>query len=107
MSERVSVPNVLANRYASDAMRTVWSPEHKIVAERKLWLAVIEAQRDLGVAFTASDGSADDVGRVLADYRAVIDQVDLASIAARERITKHDVKAVSYTHLTLPTNREV
>lgn len=93
MSERISVPNVLANRYASDAMRTVWSPEHKIVAERQLWLAVIEAQRDLGVAFTAADGSADDVDRVLADYRAVIDRVDLGSIAARERITKHDVKA--------------
>ncbi len=84
----MTVPHVLANRYASPAMRDVWSPEHKIVAERKLWLAVIEAQRDLGVDFGGADPDA-----VLADYRAVLDQVDLDAIAARERVTRHDVKA--------------
>ena len=26
----------------------IWSPEHKIVLERQLWIAVLEAQRDLG-----------------------------------------------------------
>ena len=46
--------------------------------------AVLQAQADLGVE--VPDG-------VLEDYRAVVDQVDLASIAARERITRHDVKA--------------
>ena len=35
------VPNVLANRYASPEMRAVWSPQNKIVAERRLWLAVL------------------------------------------------------------------
>ena len=84
----MSVPNVLANRYASVGMRAIWSPENKIVAERHLWLAVIEAQRDLGVDF-----GGDDPDQVLADYRAVIDQVDLDSINARERVTRHDVKA--------------
>ncbi|MGE5307418.1 MAG: adenylosuccinate lyase [Hyphomicrobiales bacterium] len=84
----MTVPNVLATRYASPAMRDVWSPEHKIVAERKLWLAVIEAQRDLGVDFGGADPDA-----VLADYRAVLGRVDLGAIAARERITRHDVKA--------------
>ncbi|MGD7734048.1 adenylosuccinate lyase [Propionibacteriaceae bacterium G57] len=84
----MSVPNVLANRYASPAMREVWSPENKIIAERRLWLAVIEAQRDLGVDFGGDDPDA-----VLADYRAVIDRVDLDSINARERVTRHDVKA--------------
>ncbi|CAI9405481.1 adenylosuccinate lyase [Aestuariimicrobium sp. T2.26MG-19.2B] len=87
------VPNVLANRYASTSMRTIWSPEHKIIAERRLWLAVIEAQRDLGVTFAGEKGAAEDVDRVLADYRAVVERVDLGSIAARERVTKHDVKA--------------
>ncbi|MBK8458837.1 MAG: adenylosuccinate lyase [Micropruina sp.] len=83
-----SVPNVLATRYASPAMRAIWSPESKIVAERRLWLAVLEIQADLGVDF-----GGDDPQTVLADYARVIDQVDLASIAARERITRHDVKA--------------
>jgi adenylosuccinate lyase len=78
------VPNVLAARYASRDMAALWSPERKIVLERELWLAVLEAQRELGL--TVPDG-------VLEAYRRVIHQVDLASIDARERITKHDVKA--------------
>ena len=79
-----SIPNVLAGRYASAAMTGVWSPEAKIVLERQLWLAVAAAQVDLGLDIPAA---------ALDDYRRVIDRVDLGSIAARERITKHDVKA--------------
>lgn len=79
-----SVPNVLAARYASAEMVRLWSPEQKIVLERELWLAVLEAQRDLGVAVP------DDA---IAAYRRVIEQVDLDSIDARERVTRHDVKA--------------
>jgi len=82
------IPNVLATRYASAAMREIWSPEAKIVAERELWLAVLQAQADLGVDF-----GGDDAATVIADYRAVVGQVDLASIDARERVTRHDVKA--------------
>jgi adenylosuccinate lyase len=78
------VENVLAQRYASPEMVAIWSPEDKIIAERRLWLAVLRAQRELGI--NVPDGA-------IADYEAVINRVDLASIAARERITKHDVKA--------------
>lgn len=79
-----TVTNVLASRYASTEMATLWSPEHKIVLERQLWLAVLRAQQTLGV----------DVPDVVIEaYEAVIDDVDLASIAARERVTRHDVKA--------------
>jgi len=79
-----SVPDVLAVRYASDAMATVWSPEHKVVLERRLWLAVLRAQRALGV--DVPDGAVE-------AYEAVLDDVDLGSIAAREAVTRHDVKA--------------
>jgi adenylosuccinate lyase len=79
-----AIPDVLATRYASAPMAVLWSPEHKVVLERRLWLAVLEAQRDLGVA--VPDGA-------LEAYAAVVDQVDLDSIAARERVTRHDVKA--------------
>lgn len=82
------IPNVLATRYASAAMRQIWSPEAKIIAERQLWLAVLSAQAELGVDF-----GGDDPATVIADYTRVLDQVDLASIDARERITRHDVKA--------------
>ena len=82
------IPNVLANRYASAGMRDIWSPEAKIVAERGLWLAVLRAQADLGVGFGGADPES-----VIAAYAGVVDQVDLASIDARERVTRHDVKA--------------
>ncbi len=78
------VPNVLATRYASDQMAALWSPEHKVVLERQLWLAVLRAQQELGV--DVPDGA-------IAAYEAVVDQVDLGSIDARERVTRHDVKA--------------
>ncbi len=77
-------PNVLAERYASKQMRDIWDPVGKIKAERRLWLAVLKAQHELGV--TLPEG-------VIADYERVLDNVDLASITERERITKHDVKA--------------
>ncbi len=80
----MTVPNVLAHRYAAPDLVGIWSPEHKIVLERRLWIAVLKAQRDLGV--DVPDG-------VVEAYEKVVDVVDLASIAARERVTRHDVKA--------------
>jgi len=79
-----AVPNVLADRYASAELARIWSPEHKIVLERRLWIAVLQAQKDLGV--DVPDG-------VIEAYEAVVEQVDLGSIADRERVTRHDVKA--------------
>ena len=79
-----ALPNVLASRYASPELAGIWSPEHKVVLERRLWIAVLKAQRDLGV--DVPDG-------VVEAYEKVVDQVDLFSIAARERVTRHDVKA--------------
>jgi adenylosuccinate lyase len=78
------IADVLAARYASPEMTKIWSPRYKVVLERQLWLAVLRAQRDLGVKVT--DAAID-------AYEAVIDDVDLASIADRERVTRHDVKA--------------
>jgi adenylosuccinate lyase len=84
----VRIGNVLANRYASAAMREVWSAESKIISERRLWLAVLAAQNDLGLDF-----GGDDPAMVIKAYQDVVEHVDLASIAEREKITRHDVKA--------------
>ena len=80
----MSVPNVLAERYASPAMQAIWEPEAKISAERQLWIAVMRAQAAAGLDIPTA---------TIADYEAVVGNVDLASIAERERVTKHDVKA--------------
>ena len=78
------VVNVLASRYASPEMTTIWSAENKVVLERELWVAVLEAQQDLGIEI-------DDA--VINAYRSVMADVDLESIERRERVTLHDVKA--------------
>ena len=76
--------SVLSDRYASSAMRAVFSTEEKIIAERRLWLAIARAQNKLGHIIAES---------VIADYERVLNQVNLESIDAREKITRHDVKA--------------
>ncbi len=78
------IPDVLATRYASPELAELWSPRAKVVLERRLWVAVLKAQRELGVE--VPDG-------VIDDYERVIEDVDLASIRERERVTRHDVKA--------------
>ena len=88
VTAKPTIANVLAHRYASPAMATLFSPEHKVVLERQLWLAVLTAQQDLGVSTPYG---------AVAAYRAVVEAgtgaVDLDSIAGRERVTRHDVKA--------------
>ncbi|MBK1830405.1 adenylosuccinate lyase [Verrucomicrobiaceae bacterium R5-34] len=78
------IPNVLAERYASPAISSIWSAEGRIVLEREFWIAVMKAQKDLGL----------DIPQEAIDaYESVKDQVNLESIMERERITRHDVKA--------------
>ncbi len=79
-----NIPNVLAARYASTGMTNIWSPENKITLERHLWIAVLKAQKDLGI---------DVPDAAIAAYEEVLGKVDLQSIANREKITRHDVKA--------------
>lgn len=78
------VPNVLAARYASAEMARLWSPEHKIVLERQLWIAVLKSQKDLGLEVPEA---------AIQAYESKVHEVDLGSIERRERVTRHDVKA--------------
>ena len=78
------IPNVLAQRYASPAMRNLWSATGKVIMEREFWIAVMKAQRDLGIKINQSEIKASEKAKAI---------VDLESIRLREEITKHDVKA--------------
>ena len=78
------IPDVLASRYASSQMSDIWSQTNKIILERKLWVAVMKAQQELGLNISAAN---------IADYEEVIEKVDLESIRKREEKTRHDVKA--------------
>jgi len=78
------IPDVLAERYASPAMQSIWSAEGRILLEREFWIAVMKAQRDLGLDVPAE---------AIEAYERVKGQVDAGSIMKRERVTRHDVKA--------------
>jgi adenylosuccinate lyase len=76
--------SLIADRYASAEMRKIFAPQEKIILERRLWLSVMRNQN-------ASGHPIDD--SIIDDYKKVIFTVDLVSIDARERATRHDVKA--------------
>mgnify|MGYP006419486277 CR=1 FL=1 len=88
MSRPVSDPNVvtniLASRYASDALTDLWSEAGRVRLERRFWIAVLRAQADLGLEIPAE---------AIAAYESAVDEVDLESIRQREERTRHDVKA--------------
>lgn len=79
-----AIPNILAQRYASAAIREIWSPSGKIRLEREYWIAVMKAQVDLGLDIPLE---------AIRAYEAAVGDIDLAAIDRRERITRHDVKA--------------
>lgn len=57
-----TIPNVLAERYASPLIKDLWSPAGRIALERDYWIAVMKAQRDLGLPIPA---------KTIADYERV------------------------------------
>jgi len=79
-----STPNVLATRYATKEMVAIFDPINKIIAERKFWITILKLQKKSGLPITDSD---------ISSYEKVINNVDLASIEAREKQSRHDVKA--------------
>lgn len=74
---------------APEWMTELWAPEQLVQQERELWCAVLEAQTTLGFCPGGEHRARFELGR----YRAVLPQVDLASIRQREYVTRHDVKA--------------
>jgi len=80
--DRYSSP--LAERYASQAMLALWSPKQRHGLWRRLWLALAEAERELGVEIPAE---------AIAQMRQHLDDVDFEVVAAYERRFRHDVMA--------------
>jgi len=74
----------LAERYASQAMLALWSPQTRHGLWRRLWLALAEAERDLGAEIPAE---------AIAQMRAHLDDIDFAAVAVYERKFRHDVMA--------------
>ena len=89
MSDTTRYTSPLAQRYASRAMLVLWSPQERHTLWRRLWLALAEAQHELGVAAVTDEG--------LAQMRAHLDDIDFDAAAAFERRFRHDVMAHVHT----------
>ncbi|HEX6629184.1 MAG TPA: adenylosuccinate lyase [Gemmatimonadaceae bacterium] len=81
-NNRYSSP--LAERYASQAMLELWSPATRYGLWRRLWLALAEAERELGV---------DIPDEAIREMRGNLDNIDFESVARYEKKIRHDVMA--------------
>ncbi len=79
-----SYQNPLIARYASDEMARIFSPLFRARTWRQLWVALAEAERELGLEIGAE---------AIADMRANLDRVDLERIAEIESEVRHEVMA--------------
>jgi adenylosuccinate lyase len=85
MSDHDRYTSPLAERYASKAMLQLWSPQTRHALWRRLWLALAEAQKELGVASVTEEG--------LKEMRAHLDDIDFVAAGEFERRFRHDVMA--------------
>jgi adenylosuccinate lyase len=88
--------NPLIARYAGAAMSERWGPLRKFRTWRRLWLALAEAERELGLP--GDDGVSPRIAESqLAELRAHLDDIDLAKAADYEKKLRHDVMAHVHT----------
>ncbi|MEX0937236.1 MAG: adenylosuccinate lyase [Pirellulales bacterium] len=74
----------LVSRYASTRMCELWSPQRKFATWRRLWIALAEAEAELGLPITQEQ---------LAEMRSAVDQIDFEAAARYEKKLRHDVMA--------------
>jgi len=82
--DRRTLASPLGSRYASPAMQILWGEAHRIGLWRRIWLALAEAERELGIEIPE---------QALAEMRAQLDTADLEVAARYERRFRHDVMA--------------
>lgn len=77
-----SYESPLCSRYASKEMQYVFSPDMKFTTWRKLWIALAESEKELGLNITDEQ---------ISELKAHIDDVDYEKAAAYEKECRHDV----------------
>ncbi len=85
MTDHTRYTSPLSERYASKAMAELWSPQQRHSLWRQIWLALAEAERELGVEDVTQEG--------LEQMRAHLADIDFEKAAAFERRFRHDVMA--------------
>ncbi len=87
--EHLNYQNPLISRYGSGAMATLWGDQQKFSTWRKLWLALAEAEAELGIAISETQ---------LNELRTHVDDIDFAAAADYEAKLRHDVMAHVHTY---------
>ncbi len=91
--------NPLIARYASDEMSRLWGPQRKFSTWRRLWVALAEAEAELGLPISQEQ---------LAELRAHVDDIDFEAADRYERQLRHDVMAHVHTYGDVcPTARPI
>ncbi|MDR3196695.1 MAG: adenylosuccinate lyase [Planctomycetaceae bacterium] len=81
--------NPLISRYASRSMSQLWGAQRKFSTWRRLWLALAEAEAELGLPITQSQ---------IEELRNHLDDIDFDKAAEHETRVRHDVMAHVYTY---------
>lgn len=97
MTDHTQWQHPLATRYAGPEMLALWSDQRRISAWRRLWLALAEAQHELGL--TSDDGATPRITpSQLLEMKAHLDDIDFVQAAAYEKRFRHDVMAHIHTY---------
>lgn len=77
------------SRYASPEMQYLFSPDKKFKTWRKLWIALAEAEKELGLAITDEQ---------IEDLKAYAEEINYEVAEEREKLVRHDVMAHVYAY---------
>ena len=96
MSHTARWDNPFQSRYSSPEMLALWSPQKRIGLWRRLWVALAEAEMELGL--TSEDGTPRIVPSQILEMQAHLDDIDFAQAAKYEKQFRHDVMAHVHTY---------
>ncbi len=81
--------NPLTTRYAGEEMKRIFSPDSKFSTWRKLWVALAEAEQELGIDITDEQ---------ISEMKEHIYDIDYDAAGRREKEVRHDVMAHIYAY---------
>lgn len=96
MSQTAVWDNPFLSRYSSPEMLALWSPQRRIGLWRRLWVALAEAQQELGMK--AENGSPRIAPSQVLELKAHLDDIDFEQAARFEKQFRHDVMAHVHTY---------
>ena len=96
MSETDKYLSPLSERYASKEMQYIFSPDMKFRTWRRLWIALAETEKELGLK--GADGNPRITDEQIAELKAHMDDINYDEAKAREKLVRHDVMSHVYAY---------